>query len=141
MEQISAKSLQAFGRHLPSAVKEGVDKEPIRVAITGAAGQIGTFLCHFIAQGRAFGPYQKVILHLIELPVAQKFLDGLCMELNDSAYRLLEAIVPVTSVEEGFKDIDAAILVGAIPRGPGMERSDLLQKNAGIFKTQGAALD
>lgn len=90
-----------------------------------------------------FGPYQKVILHLIELPIpqAQAALNGLCMELNDSAYRNLAGIVPTSTVEEGFKEVDAAILVGAIPRGPGQERKDLLEKNAGIFKTQGAAID
>jgi malate dehydrogenase len=70
-----------LGRHFPSAAKEGLDKEPIRVAITGAAGQIGGYLCNFIAQGFMFGPYQKVILHLIELPFAEKMLKGLVMEL------------------------------------------------------------
>ena len=136
-----ASSLQSFGRHLPSAVQEGCDKPAIRVAITGAAGQIGSFLCHFVGQGRMFGPYQKVILHLIELPFAQKFLDALVMELKDSAYRNIVDIVATTSADEGFKDVDAAILVGAIPRGPGMERKDLLEKNANIFKAQGKSLD
>jgi malate dehydrogenase len=107
-----------------------VQREPIRVAITGAAGQIGSFLCHFIAQGRMFGPYQKVQLNLIELPVAEKFLQGLIMELNDSAYRCIVEINPCYDVETGFKDIDVAVLVGARPRGPGMERKDLLQANA-----------
>ena len=75
------QAVQPLGRHFPPAAKEGIDNAPIRVAITGAAGQIGSFLCHFIAQGRMFGPYQKVILHLVELPFAEKFLKGLIMEL------------------------------------------------------------
>ena len=104
-------------------------KPAIRVAVTGAAGLIGSYLCPMIAQGRMFGPNQKVILHLIELPFAQKALDGLVMELNDGAYDLLEDILPTTDVVVGFKDIDVALLVGARPRGPGMERSDLLLAN------------
>lgn len=101
---------------------------PLRVAVTGAAGLIGSYLCPMIAQGRMFGPTQRVILHLIELPFAQKALDGLVSELQDGAFDLLEDIVPTTSehLDIGFKDIDFACLVGAIPRGPGMERSDLL---------------
>jgi malate dehydrogenase len=81
-----------------------------------------------------FGPYQKVILHLIELPFAEKMLNGLIMELQDSAYRCVAGLVPSLDVNEGFKDIDVAILVGARPRGPGMERKDLLEANAEIFK-------
>jgi malate/lactate dehydrogenase len=88
-----------------------------------------------------FGPYQKVILHLIELPFAEKMLNGLIMELQDSAYRCVAGIVPSLDVNEGFKDIDVAVLVGARPRGPGMERKDLLEANAEIFKVQGKALD
>lgn len=88
-----------------------------------------------------FGNDQKVILNLIELPFAENMLKGLVMELKDSAYPLVEKYNPVFDVEEGFKDIDAAILVGARPRGPGMERKDLLEANAAIFKVQGAALD
>lgn len=88
-----------------------------------------------------FGPYQKVILHLVELPFAEKMLQGLVMELQDSAYRCVAGIVPSLDVNEGFKDIDVAILVGAKPRGPGMERKDLLEQNAKIFEAQGKALD
>jgi malate dehydrogenase len=88
-----------------------------------------------------FGPYQKVILHLVELPEAEGPLKGLAMELQDGAYRCVEAIVPSTDPMHGFKDIDVALLVGARPRGPGMERADLLQANAKIFMAQGAALD
>lgn len=118
-----------------------MEGEPIRVAISGAAGQIGTFLCHFIAQGRMFGPYAKVILHLIELPFAEKYLNGLVMELSDSAYKNVAGIVPTMEDPVGFKDVDVAILVGAKPRGPGMERKDLLEANAKIFEAQGKAID
>lgn len=109
--------------------------------MTGAAGLIGSYLCPMIAQGRMFGPYQRVILHLLELPFAQKALDGLVMELNDGAYELLADIVATTDPLVGFKDIDVAVLVGARPRGPGMERSDLLMANKDIFKVQGEALN
>ena len=130
--------LQQIGRHFPPASNP---KEPIRVAVTGAAGAIGSFLCNFIAQGRMFGPYQKVILQLIELPAAEKVLKGLVMELNDGAYSLVHQIIPCTGPLVGFKDVDVAVLVGAKPRGPGMERGDLLSANAKIFKAQGEALD
>jgi malate dehydrogenase len=88
-----------------------------------------------------FGPYQKVILHLIELPAAEGPLKGLAMELMDSAYHSLHSTVATTCINEGFKDCDVAVLVGARPRGPGMERADLLQANAAIFKAQGEAID
>lgn len=88
-----------------------------------------------------FGPYQKVILQLIELPFAEKLLKGLVLELNDGAYNLVHSIVATTDPLIGFKDCDVAVLVGAKPRGPGMERADLLSANAAIFKAQGEALD
>ncbi len=132
--------LQALGRHFPVA-PANMESAPVRVAVTGAAGAIGSFLCNFIAQGRMFGPYQKVILNLVELPAAEKVLKGLVMELNDGAYPLVHQIVPCTDPLVGFKDIDVAVLVGARPRGPGMERGDLLQANAKIFQAQGEALD
>lgn len=88
-----------------------------------------------------FGPYQKVILQLIELPAAEGPLKGLEMELMDGAYRCIEKIIPTTDAAVGFKDCDVALLVGARPRGPGMERADLLKANAKIFETQGALLD
>ena len=94
-----------------------------------------------IAQGRMFGPYQKVILQLLELPAAENVLKGLVMELNDCAFNLVAAIVPTTDPAVAFKDADVAVLVGAKPRGPGMERKDLLAENAKIFKAQGQALD
>ena len=77
MQSRMVQKIQKVGRHIPSATELGMDQAPIRVAVTGAAGQIGSFLCHFIAQGRMFGPYQKVILHLVELPMAEKALQGL----------------------------------------------------------------
>ena len=129
-----------LGRHFPAQPKN-LGSDPIRVAVTGAAGQIGTFLCHFIAQGRMFGPYQKVILQLVELPAAEGPLKGLCMELSDGAYNCVEKIIPSIDPMDGFKDIDVCLMVGARPRGPGMERADLLQANAKIFQAQGAALD
>ena len=130
--------LQSIGRHFPAATNPTA---PIKVAVTGPAGAIGSFLCNFIAQGRMFGPYQKVILHLIELPAAEKVLKGLVMELNDGAYPLVHSIVPTTDALVGFKDVDVAVLVGARPRGPGMERGDLLAANAKIFQAQGEALN
>jgi malate dehydrogenase len=130
--------LQSIGRHFPAAAKPNA---PIRVAVTGPAGAIGSFLCNFIAQGRMFGPYQKVILQLIELPAAEKLLKGLVMELNDGAYDLVHQIIPTTDPLVGFKDCDVAVLVGARPRGPGMERGDLLSANAKIFQAQGEALN
>ena len=137
---ILVSRLQALGRHFP-AVPKNLEVAPIRVAVTGAAGQIGAFLCNFIAQGRMFGPYQKVILQLIELPQAEKVLKGLVMELKDGAYTCVADIIPTVDPLVGFKDADVAVLVGARPRGPGMERSDLLQANAKIFQAQGGAID
>jgi len=132
--------LQQLGRHFP-VTPINLEQTPIRVAVTGPAGAIGSFLCNFIAQGRMFGPYQKVILQLVELPAAEKLLKGLVMELNDGAYPLVHEIIPCTDAMAGFKDIDVAVLVGARPRGPGMERGDLLTANAKIFQAQGEALD
>eukprot|EP00347_Sterkiella_histriomuscorum_P019103 403342937 len=141
MDDIRAiQRLKSLGRHFPQAPKEDENK-PIRVAVTGAAGQIGSVLCFFIAQGRMFGPYQKVILQLLELPSAEGPLKGLCLELQDGAYPLVAEIRPSTDAMEAFKDADVAVLVGAKPRGPGMERKDLLNENAKIFKAQGEALD
>jgi len=93
---------------------------PIRVAVTGATGLIGSYLCPMIASGRMFGPHQRVILHLIVQSSSQKALDGLVMELNDGAYPLLHGIVPTTDLMVGFKEIDVALLAGSKPRLPGM---------------------
>lgn len=115
---------------------------PIRVAITGAAGQIGYSLLFRIASGAMFGPSQPVILHLIEIPdeKAQKALGGVIMELEDCAFPLLKGCVPTSDLNEGFRGVNWALLVGARPRGPGMERKDLLTANGKIFTGQGAAI-
>jgi malate dehydrogenase len=115
---------------------------PIRVAITGAAGQIGYSLLFRIASGAMFGPNQPVILHLIEIPdeKAMAALGGVCMELDDCAFPLLKGIVPTSSLDEGFKGVNWALLVGAVPRKQGMERKDLLGINGKIFTGQGQAI-
>jgi malate dehydrogenase len=113
---------------------------PIRVAVTGAAGQIGYSLLFRIASGAMFGPAQPVILHLIEIEPALKALRGVVMELDDCAFPLLAGIVGTDDADVAFGDADVALLVGAMPRKAGMERADLLSANGGIFKPQGQAL-
>lgn len=119
-----------------------MNKTPIRVAVTGAAGQIGYSLLFRIASGAAFGPDQPVILHLIEIPdeKAMNALQGVVMELDDCAFPLLKGAVPTSSLEEGFKGVNWALLVGAVPRKQGMERKDLLGINGKIFTGQGNAI-
>ena len=118
-------------------------KAPVRVAVTGAAGQIGYALLFRIASGEMLGKDQPVILQLLEIPdeKAQKALKGVMMELEDCAFPLLAGMEAHSSAETAFKDTDYALLVGARPRGPGMERADLLAANAQIFTAQGKALD
>ena len=118
-------------------------KIPVRVAVTGAAGQIGYSLLFRIASGEMLGKDQPVILQLLELPMekAQAALKGVMMELEDCAFPLLAGMVGTDDAEAAFKDADVALLVGARPRGPGMERKDLLLENAKIFTAQGAALN
>ncbi len=116
-------------------------KKPVRVAVTGAAGQIGYALNFRIASGAMLGPDQPVILQLLEVPQAQEALKGVVMELNDCAFPLLAEVIATDRPEEAFKDADYALLVGARPRGPGMERKDLLEANAQIFSVQGKAMD
>src|SRR5436309_14017378 len=101
-------------------------KSPIKVAVTGAAGQIGYALLFRIAAGEMFGPDQPVALHLIEIPPALNALEGVVMELHDCAFPLLQSIVPTAALDEGFCDIHWALLVGSVPRKVGMERKDLL---------------
>ena len=115
--------------------------QPVRVAVTGAAGQIGYQLAFRIASGQLMGPDQPVSLHLLEIPPAMDALQGVVMELRDCAFPLLHEIVTSSEPEEAFEGVKAALLVGARPRGPGMERKDLLQANAKIFSVQGRALD
>ncbi len=116
---------------------------PIRVAVTGAAGQIGYSLLFRIASGAMFGPDRPVILQLIEAPFekAMKALEGVAMELDDCAFPLLKGIVMTDQPEVGFKDANWSLLVGAKPRGPGMERADLLKDNGKIFIGQGQIID
>ena len=116
-------------------------KEPVRVAITGAAGQIGYALLFRIASGAMLGPDQPVILQLLEITPALGALEGVCMELNDCAFPTLAGIVPTDDPNVAFKDADYALLVGAMPRKAGMERKDLLEANGGIFGPQGKALN
>lgn len=116
---------------------------PIRVAVTGAAGQIGYSLLFRIASGAMFGPEQPVILQLIEAPIekALKALEGVAMELDDCAFPLLKGIIQTSDPAVGFKDANWCLLVGAKPRGPGMERADLLKDNGRIFIGQGQVID
>ena len=117
------------------------NSSPMRVAITGAAGQIGYQLAFRIASGQLFGSNQPVILQLLEIPQAMDALKGVAMELDDCAFDSLAGIVLADDPVTGFRDADAALLVGARPRGPGMERKDLLLANAQIFSAQGKALN
>src|SRR5437868_2212117 len=112
---------------------------PLRVAVTGAAGQIGYSLLFRIASGSMFGPDQPVILHLIEIEPALPVLNGVVMELQDCAFPLLKGIVATASLDEGFKGVNWALLVGSVPRKAGMERKDLLGINGKVFTGQGKA--
>src|SRR6266481_5089793 len=113
---------------------------PIRVAITGAAGQIGYSLLFRIASGSMFGPNQPIILHLIEIEPALPALGGVVMELDDCAFPLLKGVVPTANLDEGFRGVNWALLVGSVPRKQGMERKDLLGINGKIFIGQGQAI-
>ena len=115
--------------------------EPLRVAVTGAAGQIGYSLVFRIASGEMLGPDQPVILQLLELPVAVDAARGVAMELADCAFPLLAGVEVTSDANEGFKDADVAMLIGSKPRGPGMLRSDLIRENGPIFIGQGKAID
>jgi len=115
-------------------------KDPVRVAVTGAAGQIGYALLFRIASGDMLGKDQPVILQLLEIPPAMKALEGVVMELNDCAFPLLHGVQSADDPTVAFKDVDYALLVGSRPRGPGMERKDLLEANGAIFTVQGKAL-
>jgi malate dehydrogenase len=123
----------------------GIDKinmnsNPIRVAVTGAAGQIGYSLLFRIASGSMFGPGQPVILHLLEIEPALPALNGVVMELDDCAFPLLKGVVATTNLEEGFRGVNWALLVGSVPRKANMERKDLLGINGKIFIGQGQAI-
>ena len=116
-------------------------KNPVRVTITGAAGQIGYQLAFRIASGQMLGSDQPVILQLLEIPPAVPALHGVVMELDDCAFDTLAGVVATADADEAFRDAEYALLVGARPRGPGMERKDLLQANAQIFSLQGKAIN
>ena len=117
-----------------------MSQTPIRVAVTGAAGQIGYSLLFRIASGAMFGPSQPVILHLLEIEPALPALGGVVMELDDCAFPLLKGIVPTANLDEGFRGVNWALLVGSVPRKAGMERKDLLGINGKIFIGQGRAI-
>jgi malate dehydrogenase len=116
-------------------------KSPIKVAVTGAAGQIGYSLLFRIASGSMFGPDQPVELHLIEIPQALGALEGVVMELDDCAFPLLKKITPTADLDEGFRGVNWSLLVGSVPRKQGMERKDLLGINGKIFVGQGQAIE
>jgi malate dehydrogenase len=117
-----------------------MSRSPVRVAVTGAAGQIGYSLLFRIASGAMFGPDQPVVLHLVEIEPALPALQGVVMELDDGAFPLLEGIVPTANLDEGFRGVNWALLVGSVPRKQGMERKDLLAINGKIFIGQGRAI-
>jgi malate dehydrogenase len=117
-----------------------MNSSPIRVAVTGGAGQIGYSLVFRIASGAMFGPQQPVILHLIEIEPALPALNGVVMELDDCAFPLLKGVVPTANLDEGFRGVNWALLVGSVPRKQGMERKDLLGINGKIFIGQGHAI-
>ncbi len=115
--------------------------QPVRVAITGAAGQISYSLIFRVAAGEMLGPDQPVILQLLEIPPAMDALSGVVMEVNDCAFPLVQEVIATDQPDVAFKDADVCLLVGARPRGPGMERKDLLEANAQIFSVQGKAIN
>ena len=117
-----------------------MSKSPVRIAVTGAAGQIGYSLLFRIASGAVLGPDQPVSLQLLEITPALGALEGVAMELDDCAFPLLSSIVKTDDPDVAFGDADIAFLVGSMPRKEGMERSDLLAANGAIFTTQGQAL-
>ena len=116
-------------------------KQPLRVAVTGAAGQISYSLLLRIASGQMLGLDQPIILQLLEIPPAMEALSGVVMELDDCAFPLVQEIIATDQPDVAFKDVDFALLVGSRPRGPGMERKDLLEANAAIFSVQGKSLN
>src|SRR5262249_55798681 len=140
---ISLRRCGRIGRFAVHSWSFSMAKAPVRVAVTGAAGQIGYALLFRIASGEMLGKDQPVILQLLEIPdeKAQKALKGVMMELDDGAFPLLHGMVPTADPMVAFKDVGVALLVGARPRGPGMERKDLLEANGKIFAPQGQALD
>src|SRR6266436_2344159 len=119
---------------------DGVARQPVQVAVTGAAGQIGYALVFRIASGQLLGPDQPIVLRMLEIEPAMKSLEGVAMELDDCAFPLLAGMEMSSKAEEGFEGANWVLLVGAAPRKQGMERSDLLATNGGIFAPQGTAI-
>src|SRR6266849_3449128 len=119
---------------------DGVARQPVQVTVTGAAGQIGYALVFRIASGQLLGPDQPIVLRMLEIEPAMKSLEGVAMELDDCAFPLLSDMVLTSKAEEAFEGANWALLVGSVPRKAGMERSDLLSVNGGIFGPQGKAL-
>ena len=124
-------------QHVAARTMSTSDAPPKRVAVTGAAGNIAYSILYRIAAGEFLGKNQRIILHLVDLPFAAQKLQGVMAELHDCAFPLLDEVVCCTDNNSGFKDVDYAFMVGSKPRGPGMERADLLQANAKIFQAQG----
>ncbi|SVC15361.1 uncharacterized protein METZ01_LOCUS268215, partial [marine metagenome] len=122
-------------------LRGSMSKEPIRVAVTGAAGQIGYALLPRIASGQMFGPDQPVALNLIEIDPGMAALEGVCMELDDCAFPLLTDVVATSDINTGFASVNWSLLVGSVPRKDGMERGDLLGINGKIFTGQGQAIN
>lgn len=116
-------------------------KEPVRVLVTGAAGQIGYALVPIVSRGIMLGPDQPVILHLLDIPIAAEALEGVRMELVDAAFPLLKGVVATTDVAEACKGVNIAVMVGGFPRKEGMERKDVMSKNVSIYKSQASALE
>ncbi|KAJ0717067.1 putative malate dehydrogenase [Helianthus annuus] len=116
-------------------------KDPVRVLVTGAAGQIGYALVPMIARGIMLGSDQPVILHMLDIPPAAEALNGVKMELVDAAFPLLKGVVATTDVEEACKGVNVAVMVGGFPRKEGMERKDVMSKNVSIYKSQASALE
>lgn len=135
------KNTSAPSKNTKRSFASGKDKAPVRVAVTGASGQIGYSLLFRIASGEMLGKDQPVILQLLELEPAMNALKGVSMELDDCAFPLLKGIVQTSDPLKAFEGADYALLVGARPRSKGMERGDLLKANAAIFSTQGKALN
>jgi len=117
------------------------EMSPVRVVISGAAGQIGYSLIPLFASGQVFGDNQPLILHLLEIEQVLPSLKGVAMEIEDGAYPLVNGFILTSKTEEAFKDVDYAVLVGGFPRKQGMERKDLMDKNAPIFKSMGEGLE
>jgi malate dehydrogenase len=125
----------------PSACSGGASDDVTRVLVTGAAGQIAYSLIFMVANGAMLGPKRQIILHLLDIPAMKQSLEGLVLELEDCAFPLLKGVLATVDVQEAFKGVNIALLVGAFPRSPGMQRKDLLERNISIFRQQGQALN